>query len=269
MPQGTWLGPYIFIAMIDDLQSILELHKFVDDCTLTEIIAKYSSGVMQQELDKLNSWSQSNHMNINTKKTKEMLLGTIVKNPPPTLQLNGQTLERVKTYKLLGLNVTDSLKWNAHVTYICSKAAQRLHFLKQLKRAAMSHEDLLYYYQSVVIPVVEYACVVWHTSLTKGQTKLLESIQKRALKIIFGNNTDDISKSLEIMPSLADRRDRLTRKFFNAILNPSSCIHDLIPEKRDNDITFKFRNVKQYLPPITRTEHYRKSTIVYALNNYL
>ena len=52
MPQGTWLGPYIFISLIDDLQSILELHKFVDDCTLTEIIAKYSIGAMQQELDK-------------------------------------------------------------------------------------------------------------------------------------------------------------------------------------------------------------------------
>jgi len=129
---------------------------------------------MQHELDELNSWSQTNFMNINTKKTKEMLLGTIVKNPPPALQLNGQTLERVKTYKLLGLHVTDSLKWNVHVSSICSKAAQRLHFLKQLKRAAMSYEDLLYYYQSVVIPVVEYACVVWHTSLTKGQTKLIE-----------------------------------------------------------------------------------------------
>ena len=98
-------------------------------------------------------------MIISTKKTKEMLIGSILKNPPSLLQLNGQLIERVKSYKLLGLHVTDSLQWKVHVSSMCSRAAQRLHFLQQLKRAAMSSDDLLYYYQSVVRPVIEYACV--------------------------------------------------------------------------------------------------------------
>ena len=68
----------------------------------------------------------------------------------------------------------------------------------------MSLEDLLYYYHSVVRPVTEYACAVWHTSLTQEQTKLLESIQKRALQIISGGNSDDLSRALDTMPSLAE-----------------------------------------------------------------
>jgi len=146
---------------------------------------------MQQEIDSVDSWSSLNHI-INAKKTKEMLIGSIQKNPPPLLQLDWQPVERVTSYKLLGLHVTDSLQWNEHVSSLCSRAAQRLHFLQQLKRASMSSDDLLYYYQSVVGPVTEYACVVWHTSLTQEQTKQLESIQKRAMKIKFGTKSGDL-----------------------------------------------------------------------------
>ena len=114
MPQGTWLGPYSFISFINDLESLLELHKFVDDCTLSEFIAKLCPSMMQSGIDIINSWSTDNNMNINTKKTKEMLLGTLLKNPPPSLQLNGSGIERVHSYKLLGFHVTDSLKWHEH-----------------------------------------------------------------------------------------------------------------------------------------------------------
>jgi len=268
MPQGTWLGPYVFLALINDLQSQLELHKFVDDCTLSEIIAKLSVSTMQKEIDDLNSWSRTNLMNINTRKTKEMLLGTMKKTPPPSLQLNGQQIERVRNYKLLGLHITDRLEWHQHISAICSKAAQRLHFLRQLKRAAMSTNDLMHYYQSVVRPVTEYACVVWHTSLTKGQTQQLESIQKRALKIIFGSNSSDLSHVLTSLPSLSERRDVLTRQFYVSLQNPSSCLHELLPLKRSSDVTSKFRQANQYSLPLARTEHYKKSTIIFALNNY-
>ena len=268
MPQGTWLGPYVFLSLINDLSSTLELHKFVDDCTLSETISKLGASVMQQEIDTLNRWSCANLMNINTKKTKEMLLGPINKSPPPTLQLNGQPIERVCTYKLLGLHVTDALKWNIHVSSICSKAAQRLHFLRQLKRSSMSTDDLIYFYQSVIRPVTEYACVVWNSSLTKGQVDQLESIQRRAIRIVFGNDRDAVSDALNNMPALSERRDQLARQFFTRLTNPSSCLHELLPEERDIKITSRLRNVKQYSPPLARTERYKKSTIIYSLRHY-
>jgi len=81
---------------------------------LSEIIKKSGTSIMQQEIDSVDSWSSLNHMVINTKKTKEMLISSIQKDPPPLLQLDWQPVERVTSYKLLGLRVTDSLQWNEH-----------------------------------------------------------------------------------------------------------------------------------------------------------
>jgi hypothetical protein len=268
MPQGTWLGPHVFLSLINDLRSTLPLHKFVDDCTMTEIISPVDASKLQEEFDKLKSWSDINLMKVNTRKTKEMLIGTVRTNPPPTLQLDGQSIDRVRSYKLLGLHVTDKLGWNEHVSHICSKAAQRLHFLKQLKRSGMSNDDLLYYYESVVRPVAEYACVVWHTSLNKGQTKQLEAIQRRAINIIFGNDSAAASNALRSLLPLSERREVLTKKFFTSLLNPSSCLHEIIPAKRDVDTISKLRHKKPYPTMKARTEHYKKSTIIYALNYY-
>jgi len=256
MPQGTWLGPYVFISLINDLDSLLELHKYVDDCTLSEMIPKTSVSLMQQQIDALHAWSNANLMNINTKKTKEMLMGILKKNPPQLIQLNGQPIERVKSYKLLGLHVT--------LTFTEMERTQPLYFLKMLKHSAMSTDDLMYYYESVVRPVTEYACAVWHTSLTKGQTKQLESIQRRALKIIFNNNSIDVSNAIKELPSLSERREQLTKEFFISLLDPLSCLHHLLPPKRNNDAANKLRHSKLYPPPMTRTEHYRKSPIICA-----
>jgi len=94
---------------------------------------------------------------------------------------------------------------------ICTKASRRLHFLKELKRSVVSADDLYYFYVSAIRPVLEYACPVWHTSLTKEQTKQVESVQKRAFRIIYRPN----SKSLDYknfclihqLQTLSDRRD--------------------------------------------------------------
>ena len=80
MPQGTWLGVYIFLTLINDLKSTLNLHKFVDDCTLSEILPRFAVSSMQPEIDDLNKWSKDNYMNINISKTKEMLIGHIKKS---------------------------------------------------------------------------------------------------------------------------------------------------------------------------------------------
>jgi len=59
--------------------------------------------------------------------------------------------------------------------------------MKQLRKAGVSQNDLMYCYQSIMCPVLEYACPCWHLSLTKEQMKQLEDVQRRALQVIFGN----------------------------------------------------------------------------------
>ena len=76
MPQGTWLGPLTFTILIVDLRPGLSTHKYVDDTTVTEIIEKGSVSEMQNTTATLVEWSELNSMNINTRKTKEIVMGS-------------------------------------------------------------------------------------------------------------------------------------------------------------------------------------------------
>ena len=150
MPQGSWFGPYVFLMLIDDLQTTLETFKFVDDVTLCEVITDSSISQMQAAACQLVAWSNTNLMNINTKKTKEMMLGSILSNPPPLIVTNDVTVERVTSFKLLGLTIANNLSWEEHIMSVCNKANKRLNYLKLLKRCSVSVDDLLQYYKSVI-----------------------------------------------------------------------------------------------------------------------
>jgi hypothetical protein len=153
MPQGTWLGPYVFLMLINDLKTDLPTFKFVDDVTITEIISQAGPDQMQAAADYVAEWSCFNLLNINTRKTKEMLLGSILRNPPPQVSIDDGIIERVTAFKLLGVTITNDLSWNEHVSTICAKAGRRLHLLTLLKRSFVPCADLLQYYKSVIRPV--------------------------------------------------------------------------------------------------------------------
>jgi len=170
---------------------------------MTEIIEKGSVSEMQNAMDKLIEWSELNHMNINTKKTKEMVMGSYGKENT-TLTITTDAVEQVQTFKLLGVMISHTLLWDDHITAITAKAAERMWFLKKLKRAGVSTEDLTYYYQAVIRPVLEYASPAWHSSLTKGQTKALEDVQRRAVQIISNNVPYEDACSLLKLCSLAE-----------------------------------------------------------------
>jgi len=76
------------------------------------------------------------NMKVTGGKTREMLIGPIVKNPPQQLALSGAKVDRVDTFKLLGVHISWDLKWIKHVDAISAKAESRIRFLKPLKRTA-------------------------------------------------------------------------------------------------------------------------------------
>ena len=116
-------------------------------------------------------------------------------------------IEVVKHAKFLGVILSDDLTWNMHVDSIVKKTAKRVYMLYQLKRAGIRQTDLDNVYVSVVRPVLEYACPVWHTNLTKYLCDNIEMIQKRALQSIFPNKGyDDILCDLG-MCTLHERRN--------------------------------------------------------------
>jgi len=162
-------------------------------------------------------------MNINGMKTKEMVLGSFSKESLTPLFAASVTVERVPVYKLLGVTINCTLKWDDHVATVASKAAKHLWFLKKLKRAGVSVDDLVHYYQSVIRPVLEeHAYAVWHPALTKEQTQSLENIQRRALQIFFGNSSCDfLIDTLQLLP-LCDRRRELCESLFRQLAHDDS-----------------------------------------------
>jgi ribonuclease P/MRP protein subunit RPP40 len=217
MPQGTWLGAYVFLALIKDLHADTSLHKFVDDVTAAEVIAPSTHSQMQHVADQINQWSQTNHLLLNMKITKELLFGPAQKQPPPLISINNAYAERVRSFNLLSVYISDILCWDEHINAVCSKANKRLFFLKLLKRSSATSDDLLLYYKSVIRPVVEYAFPVWQSSLTSEQKDRLETIQRRALLTGTGSSDYESQCVLSNLEPITVRLDNLSRSFFNRL----------------------------------------------------
>ena len=197
--------------LIDDLDVDYLIHKYVDDTTLTEsLCVQHQPSNMELFFHQLQAWANNNDMVVNLNKTKEIVMG------PPSkmshlalLHLSPGDIERVKSVKLLGINLDADFSWKSHVKAITSKATERLYFLKQLRRAGVPQAQLLYFYTGVVRPVLEYAAPVWNPLLMKTQNDQIEAIQRRALRIIY-SYTNDMPIALYICCHSQPRRPART-----------------------------------------------------------
>jgi len=102
-----------------------------------------------------------------------------------------QIVERVTTYKLLGVHIDSTLSWSTHTEHIIKKATARLYFLHQLKTAGLPNSHLLHFYITVIRPVLEYCVPVWHYALRKVQSESLEAVQKHAI-----HNTHNLTRGM-------------------------------------------------------------------------
>jgi len=126
------------------------------------------------------------------------------------------------------------------------------------------------YYTTIIRPVLEYACPVWHSSLTAAQSRALESIQRRAMRIIYDDDDDyTLPLILAGLDTLESRRTQLTKHFFKRnVLPESSCLHYLLPERRDASVTGRLRRARTFEPLIIRTVKFRNSFIPHCLSNF-
>lgn len=269
VPQGSCLGPLLFVIMIDDLVTSdpSKLSKYMDDATASESFIKPSESVMQQSVNEISAWSKDNNLNPNPTKTKEMIIkftqSELQLNP---ILLNDLEIERVDKSKLLGIIINNKLTWNDHVEYIYTKACKRLYFLTMLRRSGSDKEDLKMYYTSVIRSVLEFSCQVWSTGLTIGEQDKLESIQKRAFKIITQNEDYEVAKHELNLPTLEERRNSLCKKLFTEMQRNDHKLHHLLPPTRD--IPIELRKPFKYQVPHIRTERLKKSFLYHCLLNY-
>ena len=114
VPQGTKLGPWLFILMIDDINtSNTELWKYVDDTTIAECVDKKEDSRIQSDMKELIAKSNQNKFQLNESKCKELRI-SFAKSAADfaPIVINGKAIEVVSTVKLLGLNISSDLRRN-------------------------------------------------------------------------------------------------------------------------------------------------------------
>ena len=98
--------------------------------------------------------------------------------------LDNNTVERVTTYKLLGIIISNDLKRNEHIHYLSKKASKRLYSLGILKKVVVTRGGIAKVYLTTITPILEYGVQVWQ-DIPEFLSNKLESIKKRALHIIY------------------------------------------------------------------------------------
>ena len=266
VPQGTKLGPLLFLIMVNDLKVSDDSVKFVDDTTLREIItsAQSSTSVLQPQIDECSSWVARNNMKLNPTKTKEIRVcfSTYDVEALPPLTIDGCTISVVSHAKLLGLIISEDLKWVLHVDFICKKAAKRLYALRLLKRSSIPSSKLVRVFNTCIRPILEYACVVWHHSLPKYLSDQIERIQRRALRIIFPDCCYDTAMARAGVVPLFIRRETICKRLFERMrTDESHKLHSLVPSNRDTEYSLRGGNNKLSIPRC-RTNRYANSFII-------
>lgn len=181
VPQGSVLGPLLFLIFINDLpQSITcKLRLYADDCVLYNTINSVQDHhLLNDSFSAFCSWCNSWQMNINFRKTVSMSFTTSTQTSVFNYSFNDLILQRVLHYKYLGVIFTTNLSWSKHINSVCTKSLKKLGYLSRTLRPSPQETKLLMY-KTLIRPVLDYASTVW-CPYKKGEIKQIESVQKKS-----------------------------------------------------------------------------------------
>ena len=191
VPQGSILGPTLFLLFINDLPiSIKNCYAdlFADDATVHTHSPKSQviETKLQTGLNRTVTWSKQHKMQVHLGKTSYMILGNKNRHNDPldlALQVDGTFIDRVAKQKLLGIYIDENLSWTPQIDYLCSLISSKISLLKQLSKYVPKEAQKMFY-QGYILPLIDYGSNTWGTT-TITNIERLSKLLKRAARIIL------------------------------------------------------------------------------------
>ena len=252
VPQGSILGPLIFVIYIHDLLLVsqtFDMIMYADDTTLyCTINHDISDQDINAELKKVSDCLCSNKLSLNVKKKKYMVFHTAQRKVKyPILTLNNIEIERVTQFNFLGVIISSNMKWNGHVTHISQKISRIVVIMYRLKHG-YPQAVLLTLYSALIVPHLTYCLLAWGSKIVPNHP--LHLLQKfKALRSYasqdYISHTEPICKEFRVL-SLFDMYKLAIWKFYFKLIN--------------NDSPHYFTNMNPELPRATEYYSLRRST---------
>ena len=234
VPQGSILGPLLFLIYINDLPCSLNCSKarmFADDTNITVTANCFSDleNMVNNELESIEQWLIANKLSLNVVKTEYLLVCSNHKAAqltfPLRIRLGDDPIKRVKAAKSLGVYIDEHLSWSNHIDYIAKKISSGIAGLKQI-RPFVPTEVLINIFKSLVLPYFDYCDVVW-AGLNKGLSDRIDKLYNRAARIITQSDWETRSVDILKMPQW----DTLgVRRHQHSAIVMHKIIHNKAPE---------------------------------------
>ena len=269
IPQGSSLGPLLFLIYINDLPNCLDMAQprmFADDTSVSYASASLDEiqNVINSELKNLNSWLIANRLSLNITKTEFMIIGSRQRMNATqndiAIRMRDREINRADVVKSLGMHIDRHLSWSEHIHKISKKISSAIGALKRA-RPFISCKTAVQVYTALIQPHFDYCCSVWDELGSTLATKL-QKLQNRAARVITRSSYDaDAGALLALLQldNLSIRRKKIKAQLMFKILkgNAPSYLKSLFSVRT---LDYDVRNNRSKLNiPKPRTNYLKRS----------
>ena len=180
---------------------------------------------------------------------------------PPEVYFNdGTRVECISETSLLGVIISDDLKWSKNTSFLCSKARRKLWILRRMQLLDLDPMQLFNAYKKEIRSVLEYAVPVWHSGITRKESSEIEGIQKLAFRIILKQSYSSYTRACAffVTETLEKRRQSICLKFALKNIKSNQSLFEVAP--KDERLRQRRRIVKEFT---CNSKRFERSSLPY------